>query len=66
MTLFNTHEPDTIATMRQAQDEHIRNSGGQGLYCDGDAREHQRQAAEERAKNRSMPVADDGSNDIEF
>jgi hypothetical protein len=66
MTLFYGQEPDTIATMRQAQDEHIRNSGGAGLYCEGDDREYRTIAAMESAKSRAMPVADDGSNDIDF
>lgn len=35
MSLFFSHEADQLATMSQAQAEHIRNSGGQRLYDDG-------------------------------
>lgn len=67
MSLFYTQEPDQLATMSQAQAEHIRNSGGQRLYDDGGAEEDDEAI---RSQRRHNPQAKPGSemdwDDIEF
>lgn len=67
MSLFFSHEADQLATMSQAQAEHIRNSGGQRLYDDG-GDDDDREAI--RGQRRPTPEAKPGSemdwDDIEF
>ena len=67
--LFAMDDTDQVATMAQAQAEHIRNSGGLGLYDDGmgdEDREAATQASQQLRALRATSVMDDGSNDIEF
>lgn len=67
MSLFFTQEPDQLATMSQAQAEHICNSGGYRLYDDGLGDEEEEAI---RRQNRPSPPRAPGSDmdsfDIEF
>jgi len=70
MSLFFMHEPDQLATMSDAQAEHIRNSGGQRLYDDGGTDEGGdetiRSPRHPNPQPRTDPVPDLDWNDIEF
>ena len=67
MSLFTMQEPDQLATMSQAQAEHIRNSGGQRLYDDGGADEGDEAIRRQRRPSPARePDPEMGWNDIDF
>lgn len=62
-------EQESIATMAQAQAEHIRNSAGRKLYCDGmfeDDREEFARPMLTRPTNVDSDDVDIGSGDIPY
>lgn len=67
MSLFLMHEPDQLATMSDAQAEHIRNSGGQRLYDDGRVDEDDEAIRSQGRHNRQAnPGSEMDLTDIEF